>query len=96
MTADTDRSASPALRPPSSDVLIAGGGFVGLTLAIALRRGLGEGFRVTVADPGFARGHAPDARASAIAASARRLLEAIGVWDAVAAKAQPILSLIHI
>jgi 2-octaprenyl-6-methoxyphenol hydroxylase len=95
MKTDTDsiRPPSSVLRPPLSDVLIAGGGFVGLTLAIALRQGLGEAFRVTVADPGFARGRAADARASAIAASARRLLEAIGVWDAVAARAQPILDM---
>ena len=33
------------------DVLIAGGGFAGLTLAIALRQGLGPSFSVTVADP---------------------------------------------
>jgi 2-octaprenyl-6-methoxyphenol hydroxylase len=95
MKVDTDkvRPLPSDLRPPTSDVLIAGGGFVGLTLAIALRRGLGEAFRVTVADPGFAKGHALDARASAIAASARRLLEAIGVWEAVAAQAQPILDM---
>jgi 2-octaprenyl-6-methoxyphenol hydroxylase len=81
------------IRPPSCDVLIAGAGFVGLTLAIALRQGLGETFRVAVADPGFAKGRAADPRASAIAASARRLLEAIGVWGAVAARAQPILDM---
>src|SRR5262249_48483385 len=95
MKADTLNICPPssALRPPFSDVLIAGGGFVGLTLAIALRQGLGAAFRVTVADPGFAKVRAADARASAIAASARRLLEAIGVWQEVAARAQPILDM---
>jgi 2-octaprenyl-6-methoxyphenol hydroxylase len=34
-----------------------------------------------------------DARASAIAAAARHLFEAIGVWDAVAARAEPILDM---
>ena len=35
-----------------------------------------------------------DPRASAIAAAARRLFEAIGVWEAVAADAQPILDMV--
>ncbi|MGZ5835957.1 MAG: ubiquinone biosynthesis hydroxylase [Xanthobacteraceae bacterium] len=82
--ADQDRKA---------DVLIAGGGFAGLSLAIALRQALGTSFAVTVADPAFARSGV-DARASAIAAAARRLLEAIGVWQQVADGAQPILDMV--
>jgi 2-octaprenyl-6-methoxyphenol hydroxylase len=77
----------------SSDVLIAGGGFAGLALAIALRQGLGPSFRITVADPAFGRPPA-DARASAIAAAARRLFETIGVWGAVGADAEPILDML--
>jgi 2-octaprenyl-6-methoxyphenol hydroxylase len=73
------------------DVLIGGGGFAGLALAIALRQGLGPSFAVTVADPGFGRA-ANDPRASAIVAAARRLFETIGVWDKVAA--QPILDMV--
>src|ERR1700742_913141 len=76
------------------DVLIGGAGFAGLALAIALRQGLGETFAVTVADPALGRSHAGDARASAIAAAARRLFETIGVWDKVAAGAQPILDMV--
>src|SRR5664279_2260424 len=76
------------------DVLIGGGGFAGLALAIALRQGLGETFNVTVADPAFAKSHAGDARASAIAAAARRLFETLGVWDKVADRAQPILDMV--
>jgi len=73
------------------DVLIAGGGFVGLGLAIALRRGLGPSFAVAVADPAFVAARpGPDARASAIVPAVRRLLDAIGVWDRVAAAAQPV------
>jgi 2-octaprenyl-6-methoxyphenol hydroxylase len=90
------------------DVLIAGAGFAGLSLAIALRQGLGSAFSVAVADPTLARhndptltrpdGPAPsrpvvDARASAIAAAARRMFEAIGVWDVVAGEAEPILDM---
>jgi 2-octaprenyl-6-methoxyphenol hydroxylase len=74
------------------DVAIGGGGFAGLALAIALRRALGEAFTVAVADPALARRPA-DTRASAITAAARRLFGAIGVWDAVAEEAQPILDM---
>ncbi len=75
------------------EVLIAGAGFAGLALAIALRQALGARFSVVVADPAFARGTRADARASAIAAAARRLFETIGVWGAVASEAQPILDM---
>lgn len=77
-----------------ADVVIAGGGFAGLALALALRQGLGDAFHIVVADPAFAAGARPDLRASAIAAAARRMFEALGVWDAVAAGAQPILDMV--
>ncbi len=76
-----------------SDVLIVGGGFAGLALALALRQGLGPSFRISVLDPAFGR-PAVDARASAISAGVRRLFETIGVWDAVDAQAQPILDMV--
>jgi 2-octaprenyl-6-methoxyphenol hydroxylase len=76
------------------DVVIAGGGFAGLALAIALKQGLGESFAVMVADPALGREGGDDLRASAIAAAAQRMFEAIGVWDAVAAGAQPILDMV--
>jgi len=77
-----------------ADVLIAGGGFAGLTLAIALRQALGPSFAVVVADPALGGSHAGDERASAIVAAARRLFETIGVWQAVADDAQPILDMV--
>jgi 2-octaprenyl-6-methoxyphenol hydroxylase len=88
--AKTKRSEESA----RADVLIGGGGFAGLALAIALRQGLGDSFKVTVADPALGKSHAGDARASAIAAAARRLFETIGVWDKVADGAQPILDMV--
>jgi 2-octaprenyl-6-methoxyphenol hydroxylase len=77
-----------------TDVLIAGGGFTGLTLAIALRQALGPTFAIAVTDPALGKSHADDARASAIIAAARRLFETIGVWPSVAADAQPILDMV--
>jgi 2-octaprenyl-6-methoxyphenol hydroxylase len=85
--------ASPA-RVPQAEVVIGGAGFAGLALAIALRQGLGDPFAVTVIDPALAHAQSKDPRASAIAAAARRLFEAIEVWDAVAADAQPILDMV--
>jgi 2-octaprenyl-6-methoxyphenol hydroxylase len=75
-----------------ADVLIAGGGFAGLALALALRQALGPRFAVTLVDPALA--HGEDPRASAIAAAPRRMFEALGVWTAVAAEAQPILDMV--
>jgi 2-octaprenyl-6-methoxyphenol hydroxylase len=75
-------------------VLIAGGGFAGLTLAIALREALGSGFSITLTDPTLGRSHADDERASAIVASVRRLFEALGVWQDLAREAQPILDMV--
>ena len=92
----------PKTKPPSqrthnntrADVLIGGGGFAGLALAIALRQALGDPFRVTVADPSFAKAAANEGRASAIAAAARRLFQTIGVWSDVEDQAQPILDMV--
>ncbi len=77
------RDRMGAMTRENVDVLIAGGGFAGLTLAIALRQALGPSFAVTVADPALGVSHADDERASAIVAAARRLFETLGVWDSV-------------
>ena len=58
-----------------TDVLIAGGGFAGLTLAIALRQALGPSFGVIVADPALGRSHDTEERASEHVDAARRLLD---------------------
>ncbi len=75
-------------------MLIAGGGFAGLTLAIALRQALGPSFAVAVADPTLGLSHTDDERASAIVAAARRLFATLGVWQSVADEAQPILDMV--
>ncbi len=74
-------------------IVIAGGAFAGLALALALRQGLGPQVEVVVADPALARtGYDP--RASAIVAACRRLFQALGVWDEVAGETQPILDMV--
>jgi 2-octaprenyl-6-methoxyphenol hydroxylase len=73
-----------------TDVLIGGGGMVGLTLGIALAS---SGLDVTIADP------APkstvldakfDGRVSALAFASTRMLEALGVWEHLRSEVQPI------
>jgi 2-octaprenyl-6-methoxyphenol hydroxylase len=75
-------------------IVIGGGAFTGLALALALRQGLGGDVAVIVADPALAVRPSRDARATAIVAACRRLLEVIGVWGAVASTAQPILDMV--
>lgn len=75
-------------------IVIGGGGFAGLALALALRRGLGPAFDIVVADPALATRPSRDPRASAIIAAGRNLFEALGVWSNVAPDAQPILDMI--
>jgi 2-octaprenyl-6-methoxyphenol hydroxylase len=81
-------------QPEKRDVVIGGAGFAGLALAIALREALGDRFTVAVADPALRHETSKDPRATAIAAAARRLFEAIGVWGAVADQAQPMLDMV--
>ena len=71
------------------DVVVAGGGMVGLTLAVALRSALGEGVRLVVCDPAIDDDGSPT-RASALAAGPRRMLERLDVWRAMDGLAQPI------
>ena len=73
-----------------TDILIAGGGLVGLTLALALGR---NGLGVIVVDPAPAETTlAPtfDGRSSALAYASCKLLDAIGVWSRLAPDAEPI------
>src|SRR6185436_9240185 len=75
-------------------IVICGGAFAGLALALALRQGLGPDIPVIVADPALAMRPSKDPRATAIVAACRRLFEALGVWGQVAPTAQPILDMV--
>jgi len=72
------------------DVIIAGGGLVGRSLALALAGLAPDGFRVALVDAAPQAVPVSDARASAISAASKSLLTVLGVWPAVAADAQPI------
>ncbi len=79
--------------PQRFDLLVIGGGLTGLAMACAAA---GEGLRVLVVErSSLADTVAPpfDGRVTAIAPGSRRLLEAIRVWQALAADAQPILDI---
>ena len=75
-------------------IVIGGGAFAGLGLALALRQGLGAEIPVIVADPALATRPSRDPRATAIVAACRRLFATIGVWEDVADHAQPILDMV--
>lgn len=76
-----------------TDIVIVGGGLNGPALALALAD---AGFRVAVVDalPEGARGaEAFDGRGYALSLASQRLLKAIGVWEAVAPDATPLLEI---
>ncbi|HTO65922.1 MAG TPA: ubiquinone biosynthesis hydroxylase [Bradyrhizobium sp.] len=75
-------------------IVIGGGAFAGLALALALRQGLGAEVPIIVADPALATRPSRDPRATAIVAACRRLFDVIGVWNEVAENAQPILDMV--
>ena len=80
--------------PAQRSIVICGGAFAGLALALALRQGLGPDIPVIVADPALASRPSRDPRATAIVAACRRLFEALGVWGEISAGAQPITDMV--
>jgi len=75
------------------DVFIAGGGYVGLSLALALKVSAPD-MAITVADARPAQAFENDERASAFAAAAVRLFRRLGIWDTIRDEAQPINDMI--
>lgn len=77
----------------TSDIVIVGGGLNGPALALALTA---TGHSVTVVDalPADTRKDSDfDGRSYALALASQRLLQAIGIWDAVEDHAQPMLEI---
>lgn len=75
------------------DVVIAGAGYVGLAAAVAIRQAAPE-MSVLLVDAAPEGVWRKDARASALAAAAVRMLKRMGAWDAMEAQAQPINEMI--
>lgn len=73
----------------SLDVLVAGGGYVGLSLAVAVKKAAPH-LVVEVVDGAPKHAWQKEERASAIVAAARNLLDVLGVWSEIAAEAEPI------
>jgi 2-octaprenyl-6-methoxyphenol hydroxylase len=76
-----------------TDLVIGGGGYVGLSLAVAVKKAAPH-MEVTVVDGAPEGAWQRDERASAIAAAASFMLEALGVWADILPEAQPINSMI--
>lgn len=77
------------------DILIVGGGLVGLSLAAALRHsgltiGMVEAQAYRVAAPAY------DDRTLALAYGSRRIFEGIGVWEAIAPRGAVAIECIHV
>lgn len=85
--------ASLSIVPKTVDVLIAGGGYVGLSLALALKMGAKD-LTVAVVDLREPAQADKDGRASAIASAARTMLTTLGAWQGFADEAQPINQMI--
>ncbi|TLX61091.1 2-octaprenyl-6-methoxyphenyl hydroxylase [Stutzerimonas nosocomialis] len=78
---------------------IIGGGLVGASLALALQQGArARGWRIELIEP-FAPGEeyqpSYDARSTALSYGTRLIYDRLGVWDAIAARAEAILD-IHV
>lgn len=73
-----------------ADVLILGGGLVGLSLAVALERHGVTSIVVDAAEPSSQIAPAFDGRATAVSSSSWRMLQAIGIGDRLAGTGCPI------
>lgn len=75
------------------DAVVAGAGLSGLSAALALAEAGLDVVVVDRTDPRAAATAGRDIRTTAISLSSRRLFEALGVWAAVADRAEPILDI---
>jgi 2-octaprenyl-6-methoxyphenol hydroxylase len=78
---------------PDAEVLIVGGGLVGLSLAVALADAGIDVLVVDRADPQAQLDQGFDGRAAAVARGSQRALAGIGLWDDLADVAEPILDI---
>lgn len=73
------------------DIAIAGGSYAGLALACALASALEHQVSIAILERrDFTGPESADPRAYALSTGSKRLLEALGVWPAIAGHAQPV------
>lgn len=75
------------------DLLIVGGGYVGLSVAVAVKQAAPH-LTVEVIEAAPENAWKKDPRASAIIAAATKMLEVFGIWDRIEPEAQPITRMI--
>ncbi|KAA6205011.1 MAG: ubiquinone biosynthesis hydroxylase [Candidatus Tokpelaia sp.] len=80
-------------KPHEADIIIVGGAYVGLCLAVAVKEACPQ-LDIIVLDAGAKDAWQHDLRASAIAAAAVRMLGRLGLWQAVLPEAEPIREMI--
>lgn len=71
------------------DIVIAGGGAAGLSLALSLKAVAGAALKVTICDPDLTRGPRGDSRAYAIVRGASNFFASFGAWEAMLPSAEP-------
>jgi 2-octaprenyl-6-methoxyphenol hydroxylase len=77
-----------------TDVIVVGGGLVGSALAHALRRIRVRTALVEARDPAVLEQPSFDGRVTALANGSQRILDRLGLWEDVAADAQPIRTIL--
>lgn len=88
MSADSNQKTTD-----KNDLIIAGGGYVGLVTAVAVKSAAPHLY-VTVIDGAPAGAWKKDPRASSIAAAASRMLDKLGCWQEIVTDAQPITEMV--
>ena len=75
------------------DMLVVGGGYVGLSLGLAVKHSAPH-LNVEIVEAAPSEVWKKDQRASAVIAAATQMLSVLGVWDEILAEAQPITRMI--
>lgn len=93
MSATSGHEAEARGQAGRLDVLVAGAGYVGLAVAVAIRAAR-PSLTVAVVDAAPSGAWQRDTRASAIAAAACRMLEQLGCWEQIGPEAQAITEMV--
>jgi 2-octaprenyl-6-methoxyphenol hydroxylase len=73
------------------DVVVSGASYAGLALAQALAQALGDGLSIAIVDRAVREpSERPDARAFALSAASKHMLDVLGIWSSVASEAQAV------